>query len=134
MPDKEDTTEYSQRHQPRHVVNKEGQIQGILLSVVISDEVDWLEVLLELTAHREHREEQLDLVPGNAIDDFVLLLRVEHEMLDDHTSFNQRVDIEFSFEYRLDQSGLLDSSEALELGASCIDEWYVLELVLQLDQ
>ena len=88
MPDKEDTAEYSQRHQPRHVVNKEGQIQGILLSVVISDEVDWLEVLLELTAHREHREEQLDFVPGNAIDDFVLLLRVEHEMLDDHTSLS----------------------------------------------
>ena len=99
MPDKEDTTEYSQRDQPRHVVNKEGQIQGILLSVVIGDEVDRLKVLLELAAHREHREEQLDFVPGNAVDDFVLLLRVQHEMLVNNSSFNQCVNIEFSFEY-----------------------------------
>ena len=133
MPYKEDTAEYGQRHQPRHVVNEEGQIQGILLSVVICDEVDRLKVLLELTAHREHREEQLDFVPLNAIDDFVLLLCVEHEMLNDYTSLNQRVYIEFSFEYRLDQPVLLDSSKALELCASCICEWNVLEFVLQLD-
>lgn len=130
MPDEEDTAQYGQRHQPRHVVNEEGQIQSILLSVVISDEIDGLKVLLELTAHREHREEQLDFVPLNAIDDFVLLLRMEHEMLYDNTSFNERVNIEFFLEYRLDQPHLFDSSETLELHASCICEWNVLELVL----
>ena len=133
VPDKEDTTKNSKRNQPCHMMDEKCQIQSIFLSIVISNEIDWLKVLLELTAQWKHREEQFGLVSLDTVNDFVFLLGVQHEMLLDHTTINQSLRIELLLKDWLYQPNLLGSSESLVLRPSCISELNVLILILQLD-
>lgn len=63
----------------------------------------------------------------------MLLLGVQHEMLEDHLTLNQCVHIELPLEDRLYQPTLLDSSEPLVLCPARISELNILILILQLD-
>ena len=116
------------------MVQEESKVECILLSVIVCYEVDRLEVVLEAAAKREHREEKLCLVASERIDDFILLLSVQHEVLVDDLAVDQGLDIELLLEDGLDKAVLLSAPEALELGPAGVGEPDALVLVLQLDQ
>ena len=114
------------------MVQEESKVECILLSVIVCYEVDRLEVVLEAAAKREHREEKLCLVASERIDDFILLLSVQHEVLVDDLAVDQGLDIELLLEDGLDKAVLLSAPEALELSLAGVAKSYALVLVLQL--
>ena len=114
-------------------MHEESKVERVLLSVVVRYEVDGLEVVLEAAAEREHGKEQLSLVASERVDDFVLLLCVQHEVLVDDLAVDQGLDVELLLEDGLDEAILLSAPEALELRSAGVAEGYALVLVLQLD-
>ena len=114
-------------------MHEESKVESVLLSVVVRYEVDGFEVVLEAAAEREHGKEQLSLVASERVDDFVLLLCVQHEVLVDDLAVDQGLDVELLLEDGLDEAILLSAPEALELRSAGVAEGYALVLVLQLD-
>ena len=114
-------------------MHEESKVESVLLSVVVRYEVDRFEVVLEAAAEREHGKEQLSLVASERVDDFVLLLCVQHEVLVDDLAVDQGLDVELLLEDGLDEAILLSAPEALELRSAGVAEGYALVLVLQLD-
>ena len=114
-------------------MHEESKVECVLLSVVVRYEVDRFEVVLEAAAEREHGKEQLSLVASERVDDFVLLLCVQHEVLVDDLAVDQGLDVELLLEDGLDEAILLSAPEALELRSAGVAEGYALVLVLQLD-
>ena len=133
MPYEQNHAQEGQRKQPGHVVHEESKVESVLLSVVVRYEVDGLEVVLEAAAERKHGKEQLSLVASERVDDFVLLLCVQHEVLVDDLAVDQGLDVELLLEDGLDEAILLSAPEALELRSAGVAEGYALVLVLQLD-
>ena len=117
---------------PPDMVQEKGQEHGILLTVVVCDEVDRLEVFHEGFAHGEHVPDQTQAVLLNTLNNFVLFARVWHKMVFNHTPIDQSFHVELLLENGANKSILFSRPESLVLGAPCIPEHQCLVPVLQL--
>lgn len=82
--DEEECAEEGRHEHPADVMEHEGQVEGILLAVVVCNQVDGLKVVYEGLTEREHVPDELVSVLVETLDDLVLLARVRHKVFEDH--------------------------------------------------
>ena len=87
-------------------MDEESEVHGLLLSVVIRNEQNRLNVDHEV-AHAEHAEEQAESVLFPALQNVVLLARVQHEVTLDHICLGQHADVKLLLKNLLVESDAL---------------------------
>ena len=70
------------------MMEEEGQVHGILLSIVVSDEVDGLEVRPERLCHRHHVPNELETMLFETFNDLMFLASVRYEVLFNDSTVN----------------------------------------------
>ena len=114
-------------------MEEEGQVHCILLSIVISDEIDGLEVISKGLSHRQHVPDKFQTMLLETFDDLHLLASVRHKVIVDDSTVNEGLNVELLFENKHHQGVLFGRSEPLVLGSASVAERQGLVFVLKLD-
>ena len=133
MQDPDSAASHGLNRDPADVVQDEGEVEGVLLSVVVGDQVDRLKVVPEAFAHGNEVDDEPHDVLVEGLDDLELLARVRHKVLIYNASLDQSSDIELLLKLGLHEAVALGRFETLVETATRVLERQSLELVLQLD-
>ena len=95
-------------------MDQEGKVHSLLLTVVVCDKHDWLNVLHEI-AHADHASEHGVFVSVPTRLNVKLLVRVKHEMFLYHASIRQDLNVELLQENFLEQSDSLGRTKSLKV-------------------
>lgn len=95
-------------------MDQEREVQRLFLSVVVSNEHQWLNILEEVS-HTEHASDDGASILLPALYDSLLLLSVQHKVRADHSCLRQYFNVELFFENFLEESHFLGSVESLEI-------------------
>ena len=115
MVDEKYRAEESRDEHPANMMEEECEVHGILLAVVVSDQVNRLEMRRKRVCHGDHMPDQLAAMLFETFYDLKFFARVRHEVFLNHAAFFQRLHVELLQEDVSDQSVFLGRSEALIL-------------------
>ena len=104
-------------------MDKPQEKESVLLSVVLSDKVYWLHVIPE--AWQEDREGQLPSILFPWLYYIIPLLGMAREVLNNHSTLSQIVNVEFHLKCLLNYELCLSTVEILKQVSSVALEWSV---------
>ena len=96
------------------MVDQEREVERLFLSVVISNEHQWLNVLEEVS-HTEHASNDGASILLPALYNSLFLLSVQHKVRADHSCLREHFNVKFLLEDFLEESNFLGSVEPLEI-------------------
>lgn len=119
---------------PSYVMEEESDIHGVFLSIIVSNQINWLNVIAEATSQRQHVNDKLRIELLQTVYDLILFACMRHEVIKDDTCIDQSLYVELFLKDLVNQPVFLIGLEALELRPARCLKGQCLVLVLDLDQ